>query len=49
VDDKSPSGATVSTIADFQTVPQIYYGDSPEASPFSFGCRIYALFELVSR
>jgi long-chain fatty acid transport protein len=46
VDYKSPSGATVSTISDFQTVPQIYYVFSPEASPWSFGCGIYAPYGL---
>lgn len=46
VDFESPSGATASTVSDFQAVPQIYYTYSPESSPFSFGFGIYAPYGL---
>lgn len=46
LDYTSPTGATASTVSDFQAVPQIYYVCSPEGADFSFGLGVYAPYGL---
>jgi len=43
---KSPSGATASTDAELQEVPQIYFVDAPTNQSLSFGLGIYAPYGL---
>lgn len=46
IDFDSAAGGKVSTISDFQFVPQIYYVISPEDSRFSYGVGLYAPYGL---
>lgn len=46
IDYESATGVTTSTVSDFQLVPQIYYVNSPEGVPYSFGLGLYAPYGL---
>jgi long-chain fatty acid transport protein len=46
VDYQSATGATASTVSDFQAVPQLYYTHTLEHSDFSYGLGVYAPYGL---